>query len=264
LGKILAITNQKGGVGKTTTAINVAAALAANDLRILVIDSDPQGNATTGVGATKNPDRPSLYQVLLGGAEIADAIIHTGFEGLDLVPGDKNLVGANLELVDTPRREFRLHDKVGAVRAQYDFILIDCPPALDLLTLNALIAADSVLVPIQCEFFALEGISELMDTIQRIRHSFEHPLEIEGILLTMFDDRTNLTRQVANDLRDFFGAKVFQTVIPRSIRLAEAPSHGQTILAYDVRSRGAESYIRLAKEILENDQKRGQSAQGAR
>ena len=264
MGKILAITNQKGGVGKTTTAINVAAALAANDLRVLVIDSDPQGNATTGMGATKDPDRSSLYQVLLGGVEIADAVLHTGFEGLDLVPGDKNLVGANLELVDTPRREFRLHDKVNAARAQYDFILIDCPPALDLLTLNALIAADSVLVPIQCEFFALEGISELMDTIQRIRDSFEHPLEIEGILLTMFDDRTNLTRQVANDLRDFFGAKVFQTVIPRSIRLAEAPSHGQTILAYDVRSRGAESYIRLAKEILENEQKRGQSAQGAR
>jgi len=264
LGKILAITNQKGGVGKTTTAINVAAALAANDLRVLVIDSDPQGNATTGMGATKDPDRPSLYQVLLGGAEIADAILHTGFEGLDLVPGDKNLVGANLELVDAPRREFRLHDKVEAARAQYDFILIDCPPALDLLTLNALIAADSVLVPIQCEFFALEGISELMDTIQRIRDSFEHSLEIEGILLTMFDDRTNLTRQVANDLRDFFRDQVFETVIPRSIRLAEAPSHGQSILAYDVRSRGAESYIRLAKEILENEQKRGQSAQSAR
>jgi chromosome partitioning protein len=264
LGKILAITNQKGGVGKTTTAINVAAALAANDLRVLVIDSDPQGNATTGMGAAKDPSRPSLYQVLLGAAEIADAVVHTGFEGLDLVPGDKNLVGANLELVDTPRREFRLHDKVNAVRAQYDFILIDCPPALDLLTLNALLAADSVLVPIQCEFFALEGISELMDTIQRIRDSFDHPLEIEGILLTMFDDRTNLTRQVANDLRDFFRDQVFQTVIPRSIRLAEAPSHGQTILAYDVRSRGAESYIRLAKEILENEQKRGQSAQSAR
>jgi chromosome partitioning protein len=260
VGKILAITNQKGGVGKTTTTINVAAALAANDLRVLVIDSDPQGNATTGMGATKDPDRPSLYQVLLGKAEIADAVVHTGFEGLDLVPGDKNLVGANLELVDTPRREFRLHDKLESARAQYDFILIDCPPALDLLTLNALIAADSVLVPIQCEFFALEGISELMDTIQRLRDSFEHPLEIEGILLTMFDDRTNLTRQVANDLRDFFGDQVFQTVIPRSIRLAEAPSHGQTILAYDVRSRGAESYIRLAKEILENEQKRGQSA----
>ena len=216
------------------------------------------------MGATKSPERPSLYQVLLGGAEIADAVVHTGFEGLDLVPGDKNLVGANLELVDTPRREFRLHDKVTAVRAQYDFILIDCPPALDLLTLNALIAADSVLVPIQCEFFALEGISELMDTIERIRNSFEHPLEIEGILLTMFDDRTNLTRQVAQDLRDFFRDKVFETVIPRSIRLAEAPSHGQSILAYDVRSRGAESYIRLAKEILDNEQKRGQSAQGAR
>ena len=264
MGRILAITNQKGGVGKTTTAINVAAALAANDLRILVIDSDPQGNATTGLGATKDPARPSLYQILLGAAEIPEAILHTGFEGLDLVPGDKNLVGANLELVDTPRREFRLHDKVTAVRPRYDFILIDCPPALDLLTLNALIAADAVLIPIQCEFFALEGISELMDTIQRIRDSFEHSLEIEGILLTMFDDRTNLTRQVANDLRDFFRDQVFETVIPRSIRLAEAPSHGQTILAYDVRSRGAESYIRLAKEILENEQKRGQHAQGAR
>ncbi|MGA2739961.1 MAG: ParA family protein [Bryobacteraceae bacterium] len=264
MGKILAITNQKGGVGKTTTAINVAAALAANDLRVLVIDSDPQGNATTGIGARKDPDRPSLYHVLLGSAEIADAIVHTGFEGLDLVPGDKNLVGANLELVDTPRREFRLHDKLTPARAGYDFILIDCPPALDLLTLNALIAADSVLVPIQCEFFALEGISELMDTIQRIRDSFDHPLEVEGILLTMFDDRTNLTRQVANDLRDFFREQVFETVIPRSIRLAEAPSHGQTILAYDVRSRGAESYIRLAKEILENEQKRGHSAQSAR
>jgi chromosome partitioning protein len=264
LGKILAITNQKGGVGKTTTAINLAAALAANDLRVLVIDSDPQGNATTGMGATKDPTRPSLYQVLLGAAEIEDAIVHTGFEGLDLVPGDKNLVGANLELVDTPRREFRLRDKVNAARAQYDFILIDCPPALDLLTLNALIAADSVLVPIQCEFFALEGISELMDTIQRIRDSFGHPLAIEGILLTMFDDRTNLTRQVAADLKDFFGDQVFTTIIPRSIRLAEAPSHGMTILAYDVRSRGAESYIRLAKEILAREQKRRQSAPGAR
>ncbi len=262
MGKILAITNQKGGVGKTTTAINLAASLAANELRVLVIDSDPQGNATTGLGGAKDAGRPGLYQVLLGGAEIADAVVHTTFEGLDLVSGDKNLVGANLELVDTPRREFRLQEKVRAARSQYDFILIDCPPALDLLTLNALIAADSVLIPIQCEFFALEGISELMDTIQRIRDSFGHMLEIEGILLTMFDDRTNLTRQVATDLRDFFRDQVFKTVIPRSIRLAEAPSHGQTILAYDVRSRGSESYLRLAKEILDNEQKRGKSAQG--
>jgi chromosome partitioning protein len=216
------------------------------------------------LGGTKDPTRPSLYHVLLGDAELADATVQTGFEGLDLVPGDKNLVGANLELVDTPHREFCLQQKVSRIRNQYDFILIDCPPALDLLTLNALIAADSVLVPIQCEFFALEGISELMDTIQRIRDSFGHPLEIEGILLTMFDDRTNLTRQVAADLRDFFREQVFQTIIPRSIRLAEAPSHGKTILAYDVRSRGAESYIRLAKEILDHEQKRGQSAQGAR
>jgi chromosome partitioning protein len=264
LGKVLAIANQKGGVGKTTTAINVAAALAANDLRILVIDSDPQGNATTGLGGTKDPAHPSLYHVLLGGIEIADAVVHTGFEGLDLVPSDKNLVGANLELVDAPRRESRLQEKIAAARAQYDFILIDCPPALDLLTLNALIAADSVLVPIQCEFFALEGISELMDTIARIRKSFSHSLEIEGVLLTMYDDRTNLMRQVATDLRDFFGNRVFRTVIPRSIRLAEAPSHGQTILAYDARSRGAECYIRLAKEILDHEQKRGQSAKSAR
>lgn len=264
MGKILAITNQKGGVGKTTTAINVAAALAANDLKVLVIDSDPQGNATTGLGATKDPDHPSLYHILLGSAEIPDAVLHTSFEGLDLVPGDKNLVGANLELVDSQKREFRLREKVAVVRSMYDFILIDCPPALDLLTLNALLAADSVLVPIQCEFFALEGISELMDTIARIRTSFDHPLAIEGILLTMFDDRTNLTRQVANDLRDFFGDQVFETVIPRSIRLAEAPSHGQSILAYDVRSRGAESYIKLAKEILENEQGRGKSAQSTR
>jgi len=262
LGKIVAIANQKGGVGKTTTAINLAASLAANDLRILVIDSDPQGNATTGLGGTKDPSRPSLYQILLGGAEITEAVVRTGFEGLDLVPGDKNLVGANLELVDTPRREYRLQEKITAVRPGYDFILIDCPPALDLLTLNALIASDSVLIPIQCEFFALEGISELMDTIQRIRDSFGHALEIEGILLTMFDDRTNLTRQVATDLRDFFREQVFDTIIPRSVRLAEAPSYGKPIIVYDVRSRGAESYIQLAKEVLAREHNAGQATQG--
>jgi chromosome partitioning protein len=263
LSRVFAITNQKGGVGKTTTAINLAAALAANDFRVLVIDSDPQGNATTGLGLTKDTNRPSLYDVLLADAAAKDAIVETEFEGLHLISADKNLVGANLELVDLPNREFRLRERIAAIRDEYDYILIDCPPALDLLTLNALIAADSVLVPIQCEFFALEGISELMDTIERIRQGFQHPLAVEGILLTLFDDRNNLTRQVAADLTEFFGELVFKTVIPRSIRLAEAPSFGKPILAYDPRSRGAESYIKLAKEVLDHEQTR-QSAQGAR
>jgi len=254
LSKVIAIANQKGGVGKTTTAINLAASLAANDLQVLLIDSDPQGNATTGLGLAKDENRPGLYHVLLGEVELEQAISRTAFEGLDIVPSDKNLVGANLELVAAKRREFRLREKLQPVHDRYSYILIDCPPALDLLTLNSLIAADSLLVPIQCEFFALEGISELMDTVQRIQQAFSHPLEIQGVLLTMFDDRTNLTRQVAADLRAYFGPKVFQTVIPRSVRLAEAPSHGLPILSYDVRSRGAESYIRLAKEILEHEQ----------
>ena len=263
MSRVFAITNQKGGVGKTTTAINLAAALAANDFRVLVIDSDPQGNATTGLGVTKDTSRPSLYDVLLADAAAEDAIVATEFEGLYLISADKNLVGANLELVDQPNREFRLRERMAAVREDYRYVLIDCPPALDLLTLNALIAADSVLVPIQCEFFALEGISELMDTIERIRQGFSHPLAVEGILLTLFDDRNNLTRQVAADLTEFFGELVFKTVIPRSIRLAEAPSFGKPILAYDPRSRGAESYIKLAKEILDHEQTR-QSSQGAR
>jgi chromosome partitioning protein len=263
LSRVFAIANQKGGVGKTTTAINLAASLAANDLQVLVIDSDPQGNATTGLGVAKDPNRPSLYDVMLGDAAPAEAIVKTAFEGLDLISADKNLVGANLELVDIPNREFRLRERLEPIRDNYHFILIDCPPALDLLTLNALIAADSVLVPIQCEFFALEGISELIDTIERIGESFQHPLKIEGILLTMFDDRTNLTRQVTADLRDFFKDEVFKTVIPRSIRLAEAPSFGKSILAYDPRSKGAESYIQLAKEVLDREQTR-QRTQGAR
>jgi chromosome partitioning protein len=263
LSRVFAIANQKGGVGKTTTAINLAASLAANDFRVLVIDSDPQGNATTGLGVAKDPERPSLYQVLLEDLPARDAIQVTDLEGLHLISADKNLVGADLELVGTLNREFRLRERIADIREEYRFVLIDCPPALDLLTLNALIAADSVLVPIQCEFFALEGVSELMDTIDRIRDSFQHPLQVEGILLTMYDDRTNLTRQVAADLREFFGDQVFRTVIPRSIRLAEAPSFGKPILGYDPRSRGAESYIKLAKEILDHEQNR-LPAQGAR
>lgn len=263
MGRIIAIANQKGGVGKTTTAINLGASLAANEIPVLIVDTDPQGNSTTGLGVVKDHERLSLYDALLGEAELTDVILKTGFDGLDLVPADRNLVGANIELVELPDRESRLRSKLQRVRNHYGYILIDCPPALDLLTLNALVAADSVLIPIQCEFFALEGISQLLDTIDRIRTSFQHPLRIEGVLLTMYDDRTLLTRQVAADLREFFKDEVFETVIPRSIRLAEAPSFGKPILAYDLRSRGTEAYIKLAKEILAHDQRTPESAQGA-
>ncbi len=256
MSRVFATTNQKGGVGKTTTAINLAASLAANDLRILVVDSDPQGNATSGLGVMKDPERPSTYDLLLAEVPPTDVVVATSFDGVSIIPADKNLAGANLELVDQPERESRLRQRLATVRNQFDFVIIDCPPALDLLTLNALMAADAVVVPIQCEFFALEGISELMDTIDRIRESFNHPLAIAGILLTMYDDRTNLTRQVAADLREFFQDEVFKTIIPRSVKLAEAPSFGKPILSYDPRSKGAESYIQLAKEILDREQAR--------
>ena len=255
--RVIAVANQKGGVGKTTTAINLSAALASSDLSVLLIDSDPQGNATTGLGITKEPDRNTLFDVLCGTVAAAEAIIRTDLDGLDILPSDKNLVGANVDLVPRKDRERVLRMKLEPVRHKYQFVIIDCPPALDLLTLNALLAADSVLIPIQCEFFALEGISGLIDTIDRIKESFQHKLKTEGILLTMYDDRTNLTRQVAADLREFFGNEVFRTVIPRSIRLAEAPSHGKSIITYDLRSKAAESYIQLSKEIIAREQKAG-------
>jgi chromosome partitioning protein len=256
LARVIAVSNQKGGVGKTTTAINLAAALAVSEVEVLLVDADPQGNTTSGIGIQKTPDLSTIYDVLSGEKQIEEVIRPSGLEGLDVLPADKNLIGVNLELVGVNNRESILRGQLNRVKENYQYILIDCPPALDLLTLNALMASDAVLVPIQCEFFALEGVSELMDTIDRVRDSFGHPIDIEGILLTMYDERTNLTRQVAADLREFFGPEVLRTVIPRNIRLAEAPSHGKSILSYDPGSRGSEAYIQLAKEILTNDQKR--------
>ena len=265
MARVICIANQKGGVGKTTTAINLAAALAAAELNVLLIDSDPQGNSTTGVGVEKGPERKTLYDVLIQETDISEAITATPYDGLALLPADQNLVATNLDLVDASNREGRLRAALETIRSRYDYILIDSPPALDLLTLNALTASNAVLIPIQCEFFALEGISQLVDTVDRVKEAFNPSLKIEGVLLTMYDDRTNLTRQVEADLREFFENEVFKTVIPRSIRLAEAPSFGKTILAYDPRSKGAEAYIQLAKEILANDQRaRSKSSQSAR
>lgn len=247
---VLAVVNQKGGVGKTTTAINVSAALALEGLKSLLIDCDPQANSTGGYGFARDEERKSIYDVLTGECPLAEAVLKTEIETLSLVPSSKNLIGANVELIQNEQRAFRLREALKPERGKFDFIVLDCPPALDLLTLNALVAADRLLVPMQAEYFALEGISELVHTLERVREGFNPKLEIEGVLLTMYDDRTNLAQQVTENLREFFKEKLLKTVIPRNVRLAEAPSYGKPVMLYDPKSRGAESYANLAQELL--------------
>ena len=254
MAKIIAVTNQKGGVGKTTTAINLAAAMAIADMRVLLVDTDAQANCSSGLGVAKGTVK-SLYNALIEDESLEEIIYQTELENLKLIPADSNLTGAGIEMLELPNREFLLKNLLTPISERFDFILIDSPPSLNILTLNGLVAADTVLVPIQCEYFALEGLSDLFDTLARIRRSLNPNLIIQGILLTMFDERTNLSDQVRDELKKHFPNHLLQTVIPRNVRLAEAPSFGQPILLYDIKSKGADSYIKLAREILNHEKK---------
>jgi chromosome partitioning protein len=251
MSRVIAIANQKGGVGKTTTAINLGAGLAVAERRTLIVDMDPQGNATSGLGVDRAQLRGSVYDLLMEDAAVADVRVESlHFPLLDLVPSSQDLVGAEVELVDRPQRELKLRNALAGARDEYEFILLDTPPSLGLLTLNTLAAADTVLIPIQCEFYALEGLSQLLNTVRLVQQNLNPRLQIEGVLLTMYDQRLNLSRQVAEEAKEYFGSRVFESVIPRNVRLAEAPSFGKPIVLYDVLSVGAQSYLALAKEVV--------------